>query len=70
MAKVRIFFLYIYELPRLKNSVAISYEYFIDANNFLINVGISMNPNPAKLAGFDLEDKATNEILPNWQDLK
>ena len=29
-----------------------------------------MNPNPAKLAGFDLEDKATNEILPNWQDLK
>ena len=29
-----------------------------------------MNPNPAKLAGFDLEDKATNEILPNWQDFK
>ena len=29
-----------------------------------------MNPNPAKLAGFDLEDKATDEILPNWQDFK
>ena len=29
-----------------------------------------MNPNPAKLAGFDLEDEATNEILPNWQDFK
>ena len=29
-----------------------------------------MNPNPAKLAGFDLEDKATNEILQYWQDFK
>ena len=53
--KVGIFFLDIYELPRLKNSVAISYEYFVEADNFLMNLGISMNPNPANLA--DLEIK-------------